>query len=184
VAKKDLTPRKVRLFVAAELPDDVRAALAAWRPRDGALRAVHQAGLHVTLCFLGWRDETRVGEIGAAATACAAPVGALSVQAGLWLPPRRPRVLAVALDDPHHRLAALQQRVSDAMVKAAGYEPEARPFLPHVTVARVRRGERAPRGDLPAPPALRFVPTALTLYRSRLGRQGARYEPLASAPLR
>jgi RNA 2',3'-cyclic 3'-phosphodiesterase len=174
----------VRLFVAAELPNHVRAALAAWRPRDGALRAVDQAGLHVTLCFLGWRDEERVGEIGAAATACAKPVGPLTVQAGLWLPPRRPRVLAVSLDDADRRLAALQQRVTDAMVQAAGHEPEARPFRPHVTVARVRRGERAPRGELPEPPALRFAPTALTLYRSHMGRKGARYEPLASAPLR
>jgi 2'-5' RNA ligase len=174
----------VRLFVAADLPDDVRAALAAWRPDDGALRVVDAQGLHVTLCFLGWRDEARAEAIGAAAAACAAPVGPLTVQAGLWLPPRRPRVLAVRLDDPEGRLAALQQRVSDAMVRAAGHEPEARPFLPHVTVARVRRGARAPRGELAPPPALRFAPPALTLYRSHMSRDGARYEPLASAPLR
>jgi RNA 2',3'-cyclic 3'-phosphodiesterase len=174
----------VRLFVAVQLPDDVRAALAAWRPDDRTLRPVDVEGLHVTLCFLGWRDEARADAIGAAATACAAPVGALTVQAGLWLPPRRPGVLAVRLDDPEGRLVALQERVSDAMVRAAGYEPETRPFLPHVTVARVRRGARAPRGELAPPPALPFVPPALTLYRSHMSREGARYEPLASAPLR
>ena len=174
----------LRLFVAAELPDDVRAALAAWRPDDPALRAVDIAGVHVTLCFLGWVDEARVDAVGAAAMACAAPVGELAVREGLWLPPRRPRVLTIALDDPDGRLGAVQQAVVEAMVAVAGHEPEARPFLPHVTVARVRRGQRAPRGELPEPPALRFAPPALTLYRSVLRREGARYEPLASAPLR
>ena len=89
----------LRLFVAAELPEDVRAALAAWRPDDPALRPVDTAGVHVTLCFLGWVDEARVDAVGAAATACAAPVGELAVREGLWLPPRRPRVLTIALDE-------------------------------------------------------------------------------------
>lgn len=172
----------VRLFVAADLPGDVRAALAAWRPDDGALRAVDAQGLHVTLCFLGWRDEARAEAIGAAATACAAPVGPLTVQAGLWLPPRRPRVLAVRLDDPKGRLAALQQCVSDAMVGAADYEPEARPFLPHVTVARARRGARPARG-LPGAPALGFRPRAVTLFESRTGGPAPRYVELGTVAL-
>ena len=174
----------LRLFVAAELPEDVRAALAAWRPDDPALRAVDTAGVHVTLCFLGWVDETRVDAVGAAATACAAPVGELAVREGLWLPPRRPRVLTIALDDPDGRLGAVQQAVVEAMVGAAGYVPEKRPFLAHVTVARVRRGGRAPRGELPGPPALGFTPAALILNRSHMRREGATYEALVSAPLR
>jgi 2'-5' RNA ligase len=173
----------IRLFVAAELPGQVRDALAAWRPRDDALRPVGVEGLHVTLCFLGWRDSEAVERIGAAVSECAAPVGEVSVAEGLWLPPRRPRVLAVGLDDPSGRLGALARSVVAAMVSAAGHEPEKRPFLPHVTVARVRRGARAPRGGLPPLPALRFVPTALTLFRSHLGSAGARYEALASVPL-
>jgi 2'-5' RNA ligase len=174
----------VRLFVAVALPRDVRDALADWRPRDDALRPVATDGLHVTLCFLGWCDEDRAQAIGAAATACAAPVGELAVGDALWLPRRRPSVLAVALEDPEGELSALQRCVAEAMVDAAGHEPEDRPFLPHVTVARVRRGARAPRGELPAPPALRFAAGALTVYRSHLGRGGARYEALAAAPLR
>ena len=47
---------------------------------------------------------------------------------------------------------------------------------PHVTVARVRRGARAPSGDLRPPPQLPFRPNALTLFRSHLGSAGARYE--------
>jgi RNA 2',3'-cyclic 3'-phosphodiesterase len=174
----------VRLFVAVALPDEVRSALADWRPRDDALRPVDPDHLHVTLCFLGWRDDSAVRRIGDAAMACARALPAVAVGGARWLPPRRPRVLAVELDDAEGELGALQARVSDAMVDAAGYVPEKRPFLPHVTVARVRRGARAPRGEPPEPPGLRFTPAALILYRSHMRREGARYEALASAPLR
>jgi 2'-5' RNA ligase len=173
----------IRLFVAVTLPDHVRGALAGWRPRDDALRAVDPEALHVTLAFLGWRDDSAVERIGAAAMACARPVSSVTIGSARWIPPRRPRVLAVDLDDADE-LTALQARISDAMVQAAGYVPEKRPFLPHVTVARVRRGARAPRDELPDPPALRFVPFALTLYRSHLKREGATYEPLVQKPLR
>jgi RNA 2',3'-cyclic 3'-phosphodiesterase len=173
----------IRLFVAVELPDEVRDALVAWRPGDDALRPVSADGLHVTLCFLGWRDEEAVERIGAAVKPCAAPVGELSVGEALWLPARRPRVLAVELEDPGERLSALAESVVSAMADAAGHEPEKRPFLAHVTVARVRRGARAPSGALDPPPALRFTPTALTLFRSHLGSAGARYEGLVSVRL-
>jgi RNA 2',3'-cyclic 3'-phosphodiesterase len=174
----------VRLFVAVALPDEVRSALADWRPRDDTLRPVDPAHLHVTLCFLGWRDDSAVQRIGDAAMACARALPAATLGPARWLPPRRPRVLTVELGDAEGELGALQARVSDAMVQAAGYVPEKRPFLPHVTVARVRRGARAPRGELPPPPELAFVPAALTLYRSHMRREGVRYEALASAPLR
>jgi len=174
----------IRLFVAVALPHEVRAALADWRPRDDALRPVDPEHLHLTLCFLGWRDDSAVPRIGDAAMACARALPAVGLGAARWLPPRRPRVLAVELDDAEGELAALAARVSDAMVDAAGYVPEKRPFLPHVTVARVRRGARAPRGELPEPPRLRFTPAALTLYRSHMRREGAIYEALVSAPLR
>ena len=68
----------VRLFVAADLPDDVRDALVAWRPSDDALRPVAPEYLHVTLAFLGACEESLVDAIGAAAVACAAPVGSRS----------------------------------------------------------------------------------------------------------
>src|SRR3954454_15581592 len=95
---------------------------------------------------------------------CARPSGG-HVRCRPVASPRRPRVLGVELDDAGGELDALQARVSEAMVGAAGYVPEKRPFLAHVTVARVRRGGRAPRGELPRPPALRFTPAALILYR-------------------
>jgi 2'-5' RNA ligase len=178
----------VRLFVALDLPDGARAALARWRDevlsgRSDELRPVAAEALHLTLAFLGSRPETDVESIGRLALGEATAAPALELGEGAWLPPRRPRVLAVDLADPAGGLAALQARVSDALARGAGYEPERRPFRPHVTVARVRSGARVGDLSLPAVPRLGFDGLAVTLYRSRTASSGAIYEPLASATL-
>jgi 2'-5' RNA ligase len=176
-----------RLFAALELPEEVRGELARWRDgvlaRVDGLRPVRDESLHVTLVFLGHRPEEEIEAIGAAVVAAAAPVGELAIGEPVWLPPRRPRVLAVDLEDPSGACSALQARVAEALVRVAGHEPEARPFRPHVTVARVRARERVPPDELEPPAPLRFRPAALVLYRSRLERGGARYEPVARVAL-
>ncbi|HEX6391160.1 MAG TPA: hypothetical protein VFZ89_16990, partial [Solirubrobacteraceae bacterium] len=65
----------------------------------------------------------------------------------------------------------------DGLVESVGFERERRRYLPHVTVARVRRGQ-APRDySLDPPPAPDgFAAQALTLMRSHLGPGGAQYE--------
>ena len=185
---------RARLFVALDLPEDAREALAAWGREvaspDGTerrLRLIPAEALHVTLCFLGWRDEGQAEEIGALALGAlreGAPAPRLTLGAAAWLPPRRPRVLAVDLADAGGALADVQARVSDALAAGAAFVPEKRPFRPHVTVARVPRGARAGgREEPPPPPPLEFPGAAVTLYRSRLSRAGAHYEPLARAEL-
>jgi RNA 2',3'-cyclic 3'-phosphodiesterase len=173
---------RARLFVALELPSDVRDALEAWRSaapgRVRGLRTVDVGALHVTLCFLGWRAEREIGDIGAA---CATAIGGwepltLSVGDPVWLPDRRPRVLAVEIEDASDRLAGLQSALSAKLSSGDWYAPETRPFLGHVTVARVARDSRVRPTTLPGLPALRFLATQVTLYRSRLAPSGARYE--------
>ncbi|MCW5889855.1 MAG: hypothetical protein KIT14_04820 [bacterium] len=69
-----------------------------------------------------------------------------------------------------------------------GFPHEARPFRPHLTLARVR----SPRGVARVTAAFAAVGTApfgawtadaLTLFRSHLGAGGSTYEPLAHVPL-
>jgi 2'-5' RNA ligase len=192
---------RARLFVALELPGEVRSSLAEWCAdvldrRDG-LRRVGTDALHVTLCFLGWRT---VGEIDAIDASCeparACAVAALRVGEAVWLPARRPRVLAVSLADDDGALGRVQSVLSESLQAGGWYLPETRPFFGHVTVARVDKGPRPPhaphaphaarmtrvprgsREELPAPPRLEFRASTVTLFRSRLGGAGARYEPL------
>ena len=103
----------------------------------------------------------------------------LSLAQPAWLPPRRPRVLAVDLADADGACGRLQACVSEALSSLGVYTPEKRPFRPHVTVARVRKGSRVGTELPQVPEAGTFAATALTLYRSRLSPHGARYEPLS-----
>jgi len=175
------------LFVALELPGDVRERLVTWGEgviaRVPGVRAVRGESLHVTLCFLGWVDVDAVDSV---ADACAVvsgmPGASLRVGRGIWLPPRRPRVLAVELTDVGGRLEAVQSALSQALAAGGWYKPEKRPFLAHVTVGRVGKGARV-RGSFElsdAPDDLVFSGSRVTLFRSRLSPAGARYEGLAS----
>ena len=172
----------MRLFVALDLPGDVRTALATWADEAAppAVRRVAAANLHLTLAFLGSRDDDAAQAVAELLQVAARPLGRQRTAGALWLPPRRPGVLTVALG-ADEALADLHGDVVAALVQAIGFEPEQRPFRPHVTVGRVRRGTRIDtRRDLhPPPPEVSFRAPALTLYRSHTPAGGARYEPLA-----
>jgi 2'-5' RNA ligase len=172
----------LRLFVAADLPAPVRTELARFRDAaDPAVwRPVGDEALHITLAFLGHRPEGDADLAAAAIDAAAGPVPRLALGGALLLPPRRARVLCAEVHDPGGELAALQQRVSNGLEAAEIYTPERRAFRAHATVARLRSGARPPRRlpDGLTPEPLEFGAEAVTLYRSHLGRGGARYEPL------
>ena len=177
---------KLRLFVALELPAAVRAALAAFRAAaaDPAVwRPLPDEALHLTLAFLGHRPETDVPAIldGLRGVPTTAP--RLALGEALALPPKRPRVLTAAIVDLDGTLAALQAAVSRDLAALGLYAPESRAFRPHATVARLRPDAKAGRAELPAPEPLEFHGEALTLYQSRLRREGARYAPLARLEL-
>ncbi len=194
-----------RLFVAVDPPAYVCEELAAWartalrttaRGSGPQARVLDAELLHVTLCFLGNRPTEEIDSLAAALAVCDGPVGELSVGAPLWLPPRRPRALAVELHDERELLGSLQRSVvaacgelSDPETAAARHAGAAkhRRFRPHVTVARLRSGfdRAATRSkeagrELPPTPALSFVPSELILYRSWLAPEGASYERIAA----
>jgi RNA 2',3'-cyclic 3'-phosphodiesterase len=180
---------RARMFVALDLPEPARTALAGWRDSlvagRGELRPVLPTALHVTLVFLGWQDESAAAQIAEAAFDAAAGVDApvLTATAVRPLPPRRPRLFALDLEDEDGRASRVQGAISDALEEARFYRPEKRPFWPHLTLARVKRGARPePLPDVP-PPGEPFETGELTLYRSTLRPQGALYEPLARAEL-
>jgi len=176
----------LRLFVALDLPAAARAALA--RFRDDAAdttiwRLLPEASFHVTLAFLGHRPPEDVDRIAATLDRLAPwDPPQLALGDALLLPPQRARVLTVALADRAGGLGAVQAQVAAGLVAAGVYEAEARPFRPHVTVARLRSGARPPRALERVPETLEFRAGAVTLYRSVLGRGGAVYEALLARP--
>jgi 2'-5' RNA ligase len=182
-------PPRVRLFVALDLPESARAALAAWRDEllggRPELRLVQSRYLHVTMAFLGWRAEADVERVAAAALGSAASFAPprLEPRALRLVPPRQPRVIALDLGDEDGGAAALQGAIVEALQSERLFRPERRPFWPHLTLARVRRGARVQALPERSPPHEPFQATALTLYRSTLRPDGAVYDALARVAL-
>jgi 2'-5' RNA ligase len=177
-----------RLFIAAEPPQPVRDQLAHWGRgaigRGSAARRLPPESLHLTLCFLGEQPPSTIAEIAAALGSmveAVAALEALNLGAPAWLPPRRPRVLAIGIGDPSGALHALQEALVSDLAAILDWKPPRERFRPHITVARMRPGSMHP-GELPPTPPLTFRPTGVTLFRSELDPAGARYTPLASIP--
>ena len=177
------------MFVALDLPRHARDDLVEWRDRVVAgrrdLRPVRPEALHVTLVFLGWQDESAADRVAAATfDSITEPEPPRLTPAGVRpLPPRDPRLFALDLEDEDDRAKRVQWAVSRALEEGRWYRPEKRPFWPHMTLARVKRGvRRAPPLPEDAPPREPFAAAEITLYRSTLRPQGALYEPLARRP--
>jgi RNA 2',3'-cyclic 3'-phosphodiesterase len=177
---------RARLFVALELADEARAALERWRAEPIErlrLRAIPVAQLHITLAFLGSLALAEVERLGEIVCAAARPVRGLSLGAPLWLPRRRPNLLAVEIEDTAGELAALRGELAASLSKAGLYEPDRRRPLAHVTVARGRPSSPRPVALSAPTNGAAFAARALTLFRSHTLAGGARYDPLRRVAL-
>jgi len=186
MAKERLGSPRARLFVALELPEHVVRGVAEWgREAFGSvdeLRLVRPESLHVTLVFLGYHPEREIDRIAEVSFGANGEKFELTPTGAVPVPRSRPRLFALGLEDGG-ALVEWQGGLSARLGAAGLYEPEQRPFWPHVTLARVKRGARPSRGlELPAlPPELAqpFTASQVTLFRSTLKPSGAVYEALA-----
>jgi 2'-5' RNA ligase len=136
----------------------------------------------VTLVFLGYHPEREVDRIAEVSFGAGGGEFELIPTGAVPVPRSRPRLFALGLEDTG-ALVEWQGGLSARLAAAELYEPEKRPFWPHVTLARVKRGARPPRGlELPPLPrelAQPFSASQVTLFRSTLKPSGAEYTPLA-----
>ncbi|HWH94524.1 MAG TPA: RNA 2',3'-cyclic phosphodiesterase [Baekduia sp.] len=177
-----------RLFIAVEIGAEDREALVDWAHsavgEDRGMRVVAAEQVHLTLVFLGHRSPQEIDPLDAVVAGFAGrPAPPLRTAGALWLSPRRPHVLTVAVEDVSGGLAALHRELWDVL-EPLGYERERRRFRPHLTVARVRHGWTAPTGALAPAPELALAAGSMVLMRSWLGGGPARYEALSRAALR
>lgn len=181
----------MRLFVGIRLTDEARQAIAMWthelREAFVRLRWSLPEQWHVTLQFLGETDESacscvaeRLRQIRAEAADIQLAEPGFFERAGVFH-------ISVRLTDS---LAALHEEVEQALLPC-GFDPEARAFAPHITLAR-RKG-RGPSPDFARlQKAVRWVPAArlpsfqaneFLLYQSFTDPAGSRYEVRERFPL-
>jgi 2'-5' RNA ligase len=182
-AEAQAEPRRLRLFVACDLPRDVGRAVTAWQHEQLApheeLRVM--PALHLTLTFLGDLDASRVPDISRVLGEVAWRRAECRLKEPLFLPAHgKRRVVALELDDPSGTLHRLQTEVSSGLAAEGLYEPEKRPWLPHVTVARFRRPGHP--FSLQNVNIGAFGVVRMVLYSSHLERAGAVHTPVADFP--
>lgn len=177
-----------RLFVALRPPPAIRAALLATTGGVPGARWQDDEQLHLTLRFVGEVDARQAEDIAAALAGVAAPAPTVRIE-GVGRFDRKGRTDSLwARIVPAEPLAALHARVDRALARAA-VAPDARKYLPHVTLARFtpsRTDEAAVARWIAAHAGLAtpaFTPGHLTLYESHVGTEGARYEAVARWPL-
>jgi len=195
MTKERLKSPRARLFVALDLPEEIRAGIVAWGRReltDPALRVVPPESLHVTLAFLGYMPEKEIVSLGEIVKSLKIAAPEIRLGNPVARPSsRRARLFALPAESPV--AVELQAELEEKLVAGRLYEPEKRPFWPHVTVARVKpegKGSKRPRrvekfpGGLPKDLLQAAVCRRVTLYRSELKPSGAEYRPLAQVKLR
>ncbi len=176
-----------RLFVAVDLPEEEKRAVAAIGHKLGGARRVPVDQIHLTLRFIGEADENQFAAIkGALAGISAVPFPLALLGVGHFPPGRHPRVLWVGIETSEP-LLQLQQEVELALANV-GIAPDERRFSPHITIARLKDTppgavlalEERHQGFACAP----FQVTEFYLYSSILTRDGAIHKREATYSLR
>jgi RNA 2',3'-cyclic 3'-phosphodiesterase len=186
----------MRLFIAIDLDDAARAAIAAEQKRVAAalgdarssVKWVKPDQMHLTLVFLGDVPETQASAVVDAVNRPVAmpPFGITFQTLGVFPSHGGPRALWIGITNGAVELIELQ-RVLAQRVADLGIALESRPFHPHLTLGRWRQSRpsdrrrvlAAARPDTIAPVGL----SAATLYHSRISSAGPTYTALARATL-
>lgn len=192
----------IRSFIAIDLSPAARTALADLQnrlkpllPRHTVRWAVPQ-NIHLTLHFLGDVETTVVDKIAESLATEAVTHQAFAldlVGLGCFPNSRRPRIIWVGLGGETGPLIDLHRALGQRLNQAIGFTPETRPYAPHLTIGRVKKGlpqrqltqlgpiltrEQAAVGHL-----ARLTVTQVSLFQSELTPTGPIYTPLAHGPL-
>lgn len=178
----------MRLFTGVDLPEEYRTGLKQvagnWRKRLRSRTTwTRPENWHATLKFLGDVHAELVGDVRAALEDVAFNAFILQAGGAGFFPPRgAPRVFWTGVRAGGRELGELAEGI-ERVLEPLGFERERRPFRAHLTMARIRRAENDPWGELTRDvdqmqwPA--FEVRAFTLWESELGPSGPTYRRLA-----
>jgi 2'-5' RNA ligase len=179
----------VRLFVALDFPDSIRNAIreliSQLKPLAKDARWARVQGMHVTLKFIGYVDDSKFDSIFStlANIHSSAPIEMRFRGIGFFPTERRPRVCWCGIEASSH-LAELARDIERSLVPL-GIAAEKRDFVAHLTLARfespsgldklVEKARELKSLDLGATRETEFH-----LFESVLKRSGAQYTKLKS----
>lgn len=175
-----------RLFIAVDLPDDIKKSLAALGCGLPGVRWLVPEHLHLTLRFIGEADAGQFAAIRQGVTGQGLPPFNCRLQGlGCFPPKGRPKVIWAGVD-AETGLFRLQTAV-EKNLRRLGLTPEERRFTPHITLARPKDTSHSAAAAylsrynsfLTRP----FIVQAFHLYSSLLTPRGAIHTLERSYPL-
>lgn len=187
--------QKIRAFVGFPMSTEVVQAIAALindmkaRVPGNGISWVDPHNVHLTVRFLGDGVGLHmITPLVAVLTTIAAETQPFAIQVqglGVFPNSQRPRTVWVGIVS--EKLKELAVRVDRAAAQC-GFYSEARPFIPHITVARLRKVRhwkviREGLGDVANLTFGSFTVDHISIYRSFREAQGRIYEEIASFPL-
>ncbi len=146
---------RIRTFVGVPLSGPGKEAILDLQERlrgelsdQGAVKWERVANLHVTLSFLGDTRHDALEEIANSLERATKDHRqfTLTLSAPKIFGGKQPRVFVVSMGSGSDELKALQADVA-LELDQVGFSPEQREYSPHVTIGRVRRNRRLPRGE-------------------------------------
>jgi 2'-5' RNA ligase len=186
---------EIRSFLALKLPPEIKKTLShilremKKTPLD--VRWVKAGNIHITLVFLGNVPVGYVEPIGEAAEKVCQQYGPFAISlrgAGVFSSRRNPRVLWAGMEGDIDRMTCFRD-VLQRHLKPFGIKQEKRPFRPHLTIGRFRKGARPgnPLDDLLTKYQDLTSPVCalkeLILFKSDLKPDGPVYSELKGWPL-
>ena len=179
----------MRAFVAVFPPPEVQEALhraALALPSSEAFRFTAPEKIHLTLKFLGEvPEETLVRTRDSLGPACEGrePFEVETSGFGVFPSERRARILWAGVGEGSGQLRDLA-RDAESTLATVGFEREVRPYLPHLTLGRVRGRPVGFDASGVRAPTLRFMVGGMDLVKSAPGDGRATYSSLSAYPFR
>jgi RNA 2',3'-cyclic 3'-phosphodiesterase len=177
----------LRAFLALEIPAAQQTAIYTQTTPictalGANLRRVPAQNLHISLKFLGETPASQLQKLIQVIPTCLKNVQPFPLQAnglGTFPKPAQARVLWMGVHAPN----ILRQIARDleATVRA-GFEPDPKPFSPHITLGRLRQPQRIALETTSAGESINWLATHITLFRSDLRPSGAIYTPIHIFP--
>jgi 2'-5' RNA ligase len=175
----------IRLFVALEIPREVRQRLAALQGGVPGARWASDGRMHLTLRFIGEVDENVAHDVDDALAGIRAPSFVLELAGVGEFGGKKPRALWAGVR-ANDALLHLQKKVETALQRI-GLPPEERKFSAHVTLARMRAAPREKVVQFLTHHALfaggPFAVENFVLFSSHLGSGGSVYHQERVYPL-
>ena len=191
----------IRAFLAVELSQELRAELVIVQQelkhriepemtRDTRISWVRPDSIHLTLKFLGDMDEQVIDPLRAAIEQAIGRQIAVNIpleRLGAFPNPQKPRVLWVGPSEDREQGAEAKRIMEihgaiEQVCEGIGFLREAKPFSPHLTLARIKTGERhvgvalAKGGALDRPLSLGMLAVeSVVLMKSELKPTGSVY---------